>query len=100
MRAHQIDGLMSSVEGGSLLGIHWNQDQYRPGEQAVVEVQADGAAGEVTSEAIIEHVKGKLAGYTAPRRVQFVPTIGRSPAGKVDYARLKREATAWADVDA
>ena len=67
---------------------------------AVVEVQADGAAGEVTSEAIIEHVKGKLAGYKAPRRVQFVPTIGRSPAGKVDYARLKREATAWADVDA
>ena len=67
---------------------------------AVVEVQAGGTEGTVTSEVIIEHVKGRLAGYKAPRRVQFVPTIGRSPAGKVDYARLKREATAWADVDA
>ncbi len=66
---------------------------------AVVEVHADHDDGSVTSELIIEHVKGRLAGYKAPRRVQFVSTIGRSPSGKVDYARLKREATAWADVD-
>jgi len=67
---------------------------------AVVEVHADHDDGTVTSELIIEHVKARLAGYKAPRRVQFVSTIGRSPSGKVDYARLKREATAWADVDA
>jgi fatty-acyl-CoA synthase len=72
------------------------------GEEIVAVVEVHGDAGEpvVTSEVVIEHVKGKLAGYKAPRRVQFVETIGRSPAGKVDYARLKREATAWADVDA
>jgi hypothetical protein len=27
-----------------------------------------------------------------------VPTIGRSPAGKVDYARHRSEAAAWAGV--
>jgi uncharacterized membrane protein len=34
-----VRGLTRKLEGGSLLGIHWNQDHYRPGEQAVVEVQ-------------------------------------------------------------
>jgi fatty-acyl-CoA synthase len=66
---------------------------------AVVEVDPGAPAGSVTEAAVIEQVKGRLAGYKAPRRVQFVPTIGRSPSGKVDYGRLKREATAWAGVD-
>ena len=34
-----VRGLTKKLEGGSLLGISWNQDHYRPGEQAVVEVQ-------------------------------------------------------------
>jgi acyl-CoA synthetase (AMP-forming)/AMP-acid ligase II len=34
----------------------------------------------------------ELAGYKAPRRVRFVDTIGRSPAGKLDYARHRAEA--------
>jgi uncharacterized membrane protein len=34
-----VRGLTQKLEGGSLLGIHWNKDHYRPGEQAVVEVQ-------------------------------------------------------------
>jgi fatty-acyl-CoA synthase len=42
---------------------------------------------------LIAHVKGRLAGYKAPRRVLTIDSIGRSPAGKVDYARLRREAT-------
>jgi acyl-CoA synthetase (AMP-forming)/AMP-acid ligase II len=49
---------------------------------------------EVDDAVLIAHVKGRLAGYKAPRRVITTPTIGRSPAGKVDYARLKREAAA------
>jgi acyl-CoA synthetase (AMP-forming)/AMP-acid ligase II len=50
----------------------------------------------VDPSAVIEHVKGHLAGFKAPRRVRFVPSIGRSPAGKVDYARHRAEAAAWA----
>jgi uncharacterized membrane protein len=34
-----VRGLTRKLEGGSLLGIHWNEDHYRPGEQAIVEVQ-------------------------------------------------------------
>ena len=34
-----VRGLTRKLEGGSLLGIHWNEDHYRPGEQATVEVQ-------------------------------------------------------------
>ena len=43
--------------------------------------------------AIIGHVKSRLASYKAPKRVLTVPTVGRAPNGKVDYKRLKTEAT-------
>jgi fatty-acyl-CoA synthase len=41
---------------------------------------------------LIAHVKGRLAAFKAPRGVLDVATVGRSPAGKVDYARLRQEA--------
>ena len=41
------------------------------------------------ADAVILHVKGSLAAYKAPRNVVVVETIGRSPAGKVDYKTLK-----------
>src|SRR5438270_2616979 len=50
-------------------------------------------AGEVDEADVIAHVKGRLASYKAPRRVLTTDTIGRSPAGKVDYGRLRKEAT-------
>jgi fatty-acyl-CoA synthase len=53
---------------------------------AVVE-PADGAI--VDDTALIEHVRERLARYKAPRKVIVVDTIGRSPAGKVDYKGLK-----------
>ena len=51
-----------------------------------------------TPDGIVEHVKGRLAAYKAPRRVRFVETIGRSPSGKVDYGRHRNEAAEWAGV--
>ena len=53
---------------------------------AVVEPSGDG---EVSEDELIEHVRGRLARYKAPRKVVVVDTIGRSPAGKVDYKGLK-----------
>jgi acyl-CoA synthetase (AMP-forming)/AMP-acid ligase II len=41
---------------------------------------------------VAEAVRAELAGYKVPRAVLFVDTIGRSPAGKVDYPGLKRRA--------
>jgi fatty-acyl-CoA synthase len=57
---------------------------------AVVE-PSEGA--EVDATEVIAHVRGKLAAYKAPKQVVVVPTIGRAPNGKVDYKRLKAEAT-------
>ena len=65
---------------------------------AVVELERGTPGDPVTDEVVIEHVKARLAGYKAPRRVRFVPTIGRSPAGKVDYARHRAETAAWTGV--
>ncbi len=41
---------------------------------------------------VIGHVKGRIAGYKAPKRVLVVPTIGRAANGKVDYKGLKTHA--------
>jgi fatty-acyl-CoA synthase len=59
----------------------------RFGEVIVAWVEPTAEA--VDEADVIAHVKARLAGYKAPRRVLVTDTIGRSPAGKVDYARLK-----------
>ncbi|HEV7688990.1 MAG TPA: AMP-binding protein [Acidimicrobiia bacterium] len=52
------------------------------------------APGAALDEAdVIGHVKARLASYKAPKRILTVPTIGRTPSGKVDYRRLRAEAT-------
>lgn len=56
---------------------------------AVVEMRPGVTA---TPADIEEVVRAELAGYKVPRRVMFVGSIGRSPAGKVDYKRIGREA--------
>jgi 3-oxocholest-4-en-26-oate---CoA ligase len=57
---------------------------------AWVEPATNGpTSGEVDENDVIAHVKGRLASYKAPRRVLTTETIGRSPAGKVDYRLLK-----------
>lgn len=59
---------------------------------AVVELR-DGE--EADEAAMIEHVKHHLAHYKAPRRVRVVDTIGRTAAGKMDYARHRDEMATW-----
>jgi len=56
---------------------------------AVVELRPNAQLDEA---ALIDHVKGRLASYKAPKRVLEVDTIGRAPNGKVDYKRLKQHA--------
>jgi len=64
---------------------------------AAVELRSGAAA---TEAELVVHVRGHLAAFKAPKRVHFVPTIGRSPAGKVDYARHRAETTEWASTPA
>ena len=57
----------------------------------VVELQP---GADLDADDLIAHVKSKLAAYKAPKHVVTVDTIGRAANGKVDYKRLKSEATA------
>jgi 3-oxocholest-4-en-26-oate---CoA ligase len=65
-------------------------DRFGEVVTAVVEIDpGDDLAG----DALIDHVKGKLAAYKSPKSVLVVDTIGRAPNGKVDYKRIKAYAT-------
>ncbi len=59
---------------------------------AIVEPSGDEPPSE---QELIDHVKGRLAAFKAPRRVRVVPTVGRSPSGKLDYRRHARETAEW-----
>ncbi len=60
----------------------------RFGEAITAVVQAH--PGEEADEAqLIDHVKGALAHYKAPKRIVPIDTIGRAPNAKVDYKRLR-----------
>jgi fatty-acyl-CoA synthase len=55
----------------------------------VVSAVVEAADAEVDADALVAHVRSKLAAYKAPKHVVVVDTIGRAPNGKVDYKRLK-----------
>ncbi len=93
----EVEEAVKTVEGVAdavVVGI----PNQRFGEEivAVVELSPGTPPDSATPGTIIDHVKSKLAGYKAPRRVRFVPSIGRSPSGKVDYARHRTETVEWA----
>jgi acyl-CoA synthetase (AMP-forming)/AMP-acid ligase II len=47
----------------------------------------------IDAAAVIAHVKTTLAAYKAPKHIVVVDTIGRAANGKVDYKRLRTDAT-------
>jgi len=59
----------------------------RWGQQLVAAVATRGGV-EVTVEDLQRHVEERLAGYKKPRRIAILASLERSPAGKVDLARL------------
>jgi fatty-acyl-CoA synthase len=60
--------------------------------EAVTAVVEPVSGATVDEGEVIAHVKQRLAGYKAPKRVIVVDSIRRSPNGKVDYKRIKAEA--------
>ncbi len=63
------------------------------GEAITAIVQARPES-DVDEQELIKHVKANLAAYKAPKRVLVVDSLGRSPAGKLDYRALKDKAIA------
>jgi fatty-acyl-CoA synthase len=64
------------------------------GEIVVAVVEPSGGAVP-TEEELIAHVKARLAGFKAPRRVRVVDSVDRSPSGKLDYRRHREEVARW-----
>ena len=68
-----VRGLTKKLEGGSLLGIHWNQERYRPGEEAVVEVRL-----RTGSEAGSIRLVGSISGPGGDHDVSLSPVMGQA----------------------
>jgi fatty-acyl-CoA synthase len=62
--------------------------------EAVTAVVEGEPGAELSEDEIIKHVKANLAAFKAPKRVVFVDSIGRSPAGKLDYPGLREQVMA------
>jgi acyl-CoA synthetase (AMP-forming)/AMP-acid ligase II len=62
----------------------------RFGERVAAVVSPREGGGPADAEALREHCRGMLAGYKVPARIELVPAVVRSPAGKADY-RWARE---------
>ena len=68
-----VRGLTKKLEGGSLLGVSWNEEHYRPGEQATVEVQLRSAddAGNI-------RLVGALSGPGGDKDITLTPVVGQA----------------------
>jgi acyl-CoA synthetase (AMP-forming)/AMP-acid ligase II len=62
--------------------------------EAITAIVQTKPGAEVDEGELIKHVKANLAAYKAPKRVIVVDSLGRSPAGKLDYPELREKAIA------
>ena len=60
----------------------------------VTAVVAPAGDGQLTADALIAYVAGRLADYKKPRGIVFVPEIRRSPSGKADLRWAQAAAVA------
>ncbi|MDQ1631801.1 MAG: hypothetical protein QOC80_1773, partial [Frankiaceae bacterium] len=56
---------------------------------AVVQPAAGVVPGDEVAERLLAHVRGRLAGYKVPRRVEFVEDLPRTATGKLVKGRLR-----------
>jgi len=73
------------VEDAVVVGI----PDERFGETVAAVIEPREGTGDLDVASVVAHVRGRLAGYKVPREVVAVASVGRSPAGKVDYAMVR-----------
>jgi long-chain acyl-CoA synthetase len=76
---------MEQVEDVAVHGVH----RTRTGDPAVRAVVASRNS-QVTAEAVIAWCRARLSSYKVPRSVVLVPSIPRTPRGKIDRTALER----------
>jgi fatty-acyl-CoA synthase len=78
-----------SVDDANVIGVP--DDRWG---QAVVAVVALRAGSSCDEDELKEFVRARLAGYKAPKRLFFRPTLERHPNGKPNYDRMRAVALA------
>ena len=81
--------LHPSVADAAVVGLP--DERFGEAINALVEPHA---GTDVDADVLIAHVKERLAGYKAPKRIIAVRSVGRAANGKLDYAALRAVALA------
>jgi long-chain acyl-CoA synthetase len=92
----EIEGVLithPAVRDVAVFGIP--DEEYGEQVKAAVELSDGFEPSDELAERLVEHTRARLAGYKAPRTIDFVAEMPRTPTGKL-YKRLLRDPY-WAE---